>query len=213
MKNIIGFDFSINKPAACVFSNNKYYFYGWPYKLRSDYEELYKISGVNIINRLDDKDKGETLSSKMIYEVQNANYLANLITDTLKCFLNIDTYLAFEGLSYASTGDVALQLGGYKYMLMHCLSKLVPYENMFTYTPIAVKSIAGCAKRGMGKNEMINKFIEEGPSCKFRISLFEFPEKFHKKGGTTWIDNVDDLVDAYWILETLKQKEKSLFIT
>jgi hypothetical protein len=211
--NIIGFDFSINKSAACVLSNNKYYFYSWPYKLRFDYEELYKKSNVNIINRLDDKDKGETLSSKMIYEVKNAYYLANLITETLKCYLNIDTYLAFEGLAYASTGDVVLQLGGYKYMLMHSLSKLVPYENMFTYSPITVKSIAGCAKRGMGKNEMINKFVEIGPKCKFRMSLFEFPEKFHKKGGITWIDNVDDLVDSYFVLETLRQKEKLLFST
>jgi hypothetical protein len=213
MKNIIGFDFSINKPAACVFSNNKYYFYSWPYKLRQDYEEIYKTAGVKIINRLDDKEKGETLSSKMNYEVKNAEYLANLITETLKCYLNGDTYLAFEGLAYASTGDVVLQLGGYKYMLMSNLSKLVPFENMYTYSPITVKSIAGCAKRGMGKSEMIDKFIETGPVCKLRLSLFEFTEKFHKKGGATWIDNVDDFVDSYWVLETLRQKEKSFFST
>lgn len=208
MKNIISFDFSINKPAACVLSNNKYHFYGWPYHLKDKFKDLYKKSGINIIDRIDDKNKGTTLSSKVNYEVQNAVYLANLITETLKPFLNMDTLLAFEGLSYASTGDVVLQLGGYKYMLMYSLSKLVSYENMFTYSPITVKSIAGCAKRGMKKTDMINKFIQEGPSCKFRMSLFEFPEKFQKKGGINWIDNVDDFVDSYWILQTLISKNE-----
>jgi hypothetical protein len=207
MNNIIGFDFSINKPAACVFSNNKYFFYAWPYQLSEKYLEIYKTAGVNIINRIDTKDKGETLSSKMRYEVENSDYLANLITETLLPYLNMDTYLAFEGLSYASSGDVVLQLGGYKYMLMSRLSKYVPLKNMFTYSPITVKSIAGCAKRGMGKSEMINEFIKNGSVCKFRLSLFEKREIFMKKGGKTWIDNVDDFVDSFWVLETLRKKE------
>jgi hypothetical protein len=206
--NIIGFDFSINKPAACVFSDNKYYFYLWPYELSDKYSEIYKKAGVNVINRIDDKNKGESLSSKMRYEVSNARYLVNLITETLLPHINKDTYLVFEGLAYASKGDVVLQLGGYKYKLMDRLSELVPFDNMFTYSPITVKSIAGCAKQTMGKKEMINQFIKIGPICKFRLSLFERSEEFHKKGGISWIDNVDDLVDSYWVLETFRKKEK-----
>jgi hypothetical protein len=208
MKNFIGCDFSINKPAACIFTNNKYIFYAWPYNLKSSYIDTYKNAGVNIIDRIDTKDKGNDLSSKMIYEVQNAKYLAKLITETLKSFLNIDTYISFEGLSYGSSGDVSMQLGGYKYMLMEELSKLVPYENMFTYSPITIKSIAGCAKRGMGKAEMINSFIKVGPVCKFRLSLFEKREEFLKKGGKTWIDLCDDLVDSYFALETFREKKE-----
>ena len=29
-----------------------------------------------------------------------------------------------------------------------------------------------------------------------------------KKGGNSWIDNVDDFVDAFYILKTLQIKEK-----
>jgi hypothetical protein len=206
--NIIGFDFSINKPAACVLSNNKYSFFAWPYQLSEKYIEIYKHAGVEIIPRTDNKDKGETLTTKMIYEIQNSKYLAKLITETLQSFLNRDTYLAFEGLSYASSGDVVLQLGGYKYMLMSKLSEFVPLDHMYTYSPITVKSVAGCAKRGMGKSDMINEFIKSGPTCKFRVSLFEKQDQFMKKGGKTWIDNVDDFVDAFFVLRTLQTKEK-----
>jgi hypothetical protein len=204
---LIGFDFSINKPAACVLHKNKYYFISWPYGLKEEIIKTYINAGVEIIGRKDDKEKGETLSSKMRYEVENAKYLSNLIAGSLFPYLNIDTFIAFEGLSYASSGDVVLQLGGYKYMLMSKLSEVVPLKNMFTYSPITIKSIAGCAKRGMGKTEMINEFIKSGPLCKFRLTLFEKPELFQSIKAKNWIIHLDDLVDAYWTLMTLREKE------
>jgi len=205
--NIIGVDFSINKPAACVFSNNKYEFFGWPYGLEEKVHEIYREADVNIIIRTDNKETGDNTHEQMRYQVENAVYLANLIRESLKPYLNRNTLLSFEGLSYASTGANVLQLGGYKYMLMHALSGLVPLSNMFTYTPITIKSVASCAKRGMGKSEMINAFIKDGPDCKFRMKLFECPEKFQTPKSKNWIIHLDDLVDAYWVLETLRKKE------
>jgi hypothetical protein len=205
--NIIGFDFSLNKPAACVFSNNKYEFFGWPYGLKEKVHEIYREADVYIIPRTDNKETGNNIHEQMRYQVENAVYLANLIRDSLKPYLNRNTLLSFEGLSYASTGANVLQLGGYKYMLMNSLSELVPLCNMFTYTPITVKSVAGCAKKGMGKPEMISAFIERGPKSKLRMKLFEFPEKFQTSKAHNWLVHLDDLVDAYWVLETLRKKE------
>ena len=205
--NIIGFDFSINKPAACVLSNNKYYFYSWPYGLAEKYIEAYRKAGVNVTERTDNKDEGKDLSSKMRYEIENSNYLANLITGTLFNYLNIDTYLSFEGLSYGSGGDKGIQLGAYKYILMSKLLSIVPLKNMFTYSPITIKSVAESAKKGMTKKDMITRFIQVGPVCKFRLSLFEHPEQFQSPRAKNWIENVDDLVDAYFALETFRKKE------
>ena len=204
---IIGFDFSINKPAACILSNNMYHFMSWPYGLPEKIKTVYKESGVSIIERTDDKDKGDNISEKMRYEVENSRYLANLIRDSLKPFLNNTPYLAFEGLSYGSEGNVGIQLGGYKYMLMDSLSEFIPLDNMFTYSPITIKSVAGCAKRGMGKADMINKFIEEGPHCIFNHELKESPDKFKTPKSKNWIVHLDDLVDSYWVIQTLKKKE------
>jgi hypothetical protein len=145
--NIIGFDFSINKPAATIFSNDKYYFYIWPFNLSEKYSNLFKTSGVNVIKRTDEKEEKNDLSSKMRYEIENSTYLSKLIVETLVSYLNKETLISFEGLSYASSGDIGLQLSAYKYMLMLELSKFVPLSNMFTYSPMTIKSIAGCSKK------------------------------------------------------------------
>lgn len=205
--NIIGFDFSINKPAACIFDNDKYTFMSWPYGIPEKIIKTYVESDVKVLQRTDNKIKGDDLHEQMRYQVENAMYLSNLIRESLRPYLNRNTLLSFEGLSYASTGANVLQLGGYKYMLMQALSELVPLSNMFTYTPITVKSVAGCAKRGMGKTEMINAFIKDGPDCKLRFTLSENPEKFQSSKAKNWLVHLDDLVDSYWVLETLRKKE------
>lgn len=205
---IIGFDFSINKPAACVFHNSEYHFFIWPYELKDSIRDKFSEAGVNVILRDDNKDKGNTLSSKMNYEVKNARYLAHLITSTISPFISKNTYIAFEGLSYGSKGDVGIQLGGYKYLLMDRLEAYVPLENMYTYSPITIKSAAECAKKGMTKKDMINKFITNGPNCKLRFTLLKTPEKLQTPKAKNWVENVDDLIDAFWTLETLRVKEK-----
>lgn len=205
--NIIGFDFSINKPAACIFANETYKFISWPYGISDKHLKVFSESGITIVERTDNKDKGNNISEKMRYEVENALYISRLIIDSIKPYLNEDTIIAFEGLSYASKGDVVLQLGGYKYILMAELSKYMSTDNMYTYSPITIKSIAGCAKKGMGKIDMINKFIEEGPDCQFRDSLRNEPDIFKTPKSKNWIVHIDDLVDAYWVIQTILKKE------
>jgi len=206
-ETIIGVDFSINKPAAAILHNNEYSFISWPYNLHEKIIKIYSESGVKIVPRTDDKDKGDNISTKMRYEVENSRYLANLIRDSLIPFLNSTTYLGFEGLSYGSEGDVGIQLGGYKYMLMDALSEYIPLDNMFTYSPITIKSVAECAKRGMGKAEMINRFITEGPDCKFKLTLSNESDKFKTPRSKAWIIHLDDLIDSYWVIQTLIKKE------
>ena len=91
---------------------------------------------------------------------------------------------------------------------MHYLSEYIPLSNMYTYTPITIKSTAGCAKRGMGKVDMINAFIKNGPPhCKLRIALFEHPERYQSPKAKNWVIHLDDIIDAYYTLETLRKKE------
>jgi hypothetical protein len=205
--NLIGFDFSINKPAACVFVDNEYEFYGWPYKPQKKLPALFKSAGVNILERTDDKIKGDDASAKMRYEVKNARYISEVIFNELKPFLNNDTYIAFEGMSYGSSGDVVLQLGGYKYMIMDIFSELVPLENMFTYAPTTVKKTAGCSKRGLGKHAMIDAFMTISKPNSLKTALRADKTAFMKKGFINYVDHLDDLVDAYFVLETLREKE------
>lgn len=207
MNKIIGFDFSINKPAACILSNNEYKFISWPYNLSSKIMNIYKEAGINIVERNDDKIKGNDASQQMRYEVKDAVYLADLIVDTIKDQLDENTLISFEGLSFGSPGNIALQLSSYKYILMDRLSKYVPFENMFTYSPLTIKSTAGCSKKGMTKGDMILSFINTSKTVDFKEVLKNNTTTFKKKNSENWIDHLDDLIDSFFSIETLLLKE------
>jgi hypothetical protein len=206
---IIGIDFSINKPALSIYYKDKYKFICFPYEISSKNKEALLSCDIQVIERNDNKEKGDSISSKMRYEVINANYLAELIYKYIEIYLNSNSYVVFEGLSYASSGDVVLQLGGYKFLLMNKLSSKIPFCNIYTYSPLTVKATAGAAGRGKNKEDMINSFIKSSPDSRLRYVMLNNPEIIQKKTGK-WIDNIDDVVDSYFIIQTLLSKENFL---
>jgi CRISPR/Cas system endoribonuclease Cas6 (RAMP superfamily) len=203
MKNLIAFDFSISKPAACVLADNQHFFYCWPKNMSENHKELFEYANVKIYQRTTIE-----IEDKPRYDVMNSIVLSKLIVSSLSNYLNEKTVIGFEGTSYGSTGNVTISLVAWRYMLMRELSQIVPLKNMFTYSPITVKSIAGCAKKGMGKPDMIRAFMMSDIKSDFQTILRNNTEKFMKKGGKNYIDHVDDLVDAFWVLQTTIIKEK-----
>lgn len=207
---LIGIDFSINKPACCIYDQNKktYKFIGWPHTLQKRLYPLYERANVDIIERGDKKIKNEDISTLMRFEIVNATYLAKLIVKTLEPYLSNTTRLALEGISYASSGNINIQLGGYKYMLMSELSKYMELDNIYTYSPGTVKATANCSKRGLGKDAMIKAFISNSNDNSLKSYLRnDTTSEFKKKNSDNWIDHLDDLVDSYWVLDTLRIKE------
>ena len=204
---IIGIDFSINKPAACVYSNDEYTFYSWPFGLSEKLKNIYRDAGVHLFDREDEKYKGTDSSEKMRWEVNNAIYISEqIIIDILEATYLKDFLIVFEGISYASTGNMAIQLGGYKYILMKAFfDEGIPFENMTTYAPITIKKTAGCAGRGMGKKEMVDAFVATCMDIPLRNAIEKDPTKFQKRTGN-WIDHLDDFVDAYFAVETFQNK-------
>ena len=200
-RTLIGIDFSIIKPAACVLKNNEYTFISWPYDLSETHLEIYRNSPVRIIKRTDIRQKTKNITEKVQFEIENSKYLARLILNVIRQYLNGGVYIAFESLSYGSHGDVILQLSSYKSVLMQMLTEVVPVESIFSFSPITVKHTAGCSKKGMKKSDMIEVFkTRETP---FSLYLKENEEKFKTKGGKNYISHLDDFVDAYFVLETL----------
>jgi len=210
--SIISFDFSLAKPACCIFVNNEYLFFGWPKKLSDKINNLYKESGVNIIDRFDNEDEPKDSSAKVRHEIKWSVYMADLIIDTIKPYLNKDTLIVFEGSSFSSSGNVVIQLTSRRYMLIYRLTRFVSLDNIFTYSPMTVKSTAGCSKKNSltkksyTKNDIILSFIKDGPDCMLRQKLIEDQSKFMKKNSVNFIDHMDDLVDSYFVLKTLQQK-------
>lgn len=142
--------------------------------------------------------------------------LANMIVRDLDyCMSQIlhledDTpmYISSEGLAFSAKGDATLNLATYKGVLMaklyeHYQGRL---KGLYTYSPITMKSVAGCAKKGelANKGNMIVAFSKEAIGDNpFQTAL--------RKGGfkakTNFSMCVDDIVDSYWAVKTMLVKE------
>lgn len=208
--NIVGFDFSINKPAACLYIDGTYTFWSWPFGISERIKEIYREASVNLIDRTDEKYKGKDSSEKMRWEVQNSIYLSTEISQIFFDSGVKNTYIVFEGLSYGSSGNMGIQLGGYKYTLMKTIFDWgIPFDRMYTYAPITIKKTARCSKKGSTKADMINAFIKQNVDIPLRNKLEVNPEIFQKRTGT-WIEHLDDLIDSFWAVETFREKNPSL---
>ncbi len=203
----IGLDFSLNKTACCLLKNNKFSFKFWPLELDDRSIEKLKIANIYIDNRSRIL-QGETSSEKFRWHIAMARNLSNKIVESLKEFIGDEKVaISFEGSSFGSKGNAGLQLAGYRYILVNELGNIYGLKNIYTYAPLTIKSIAGCAtKNKRGKNSMIQAFSEIDIKHKFRDLLKNNPAALKKK--INYVPGVDDLVDSYFILKTLILKEK-----
>lgn len=215
MKSIfIGFDFSMNKPAATILYDKNFYHMIWPAELDDKKAAKYKEAGVHVVSRglgpVSTKDKNSQI---VLEHTKRSTELANLIVNDLDIWIighgaeESPIYISSEGLSYGSNGDAALNLATYKGVL---LSKL--YEHyygrmygLYTYSPITLKATAGCAGKNKikSKTPMIDAFMHEQINTGFRNALIA-GSLLNK---TSYIPCVDDICDSYWALKTMLIKE------
>lgn len=214
-KILVGFDFSMNKPAATIYYKGNYYHYFWPLNISKKLMDEYNEAGVFVKNRelpsINVKDI-ENSQIVLIHTIRSTD-LANLIIEDIDNFINklnledYDLYVCSEGLSYASKGDATLNLATYKGVL---LSKIYEHygdhlKRLFTYSPISLKATAGCAGKTdvKDKTKMIKKYILENNNIKMRLCLANDMLKAKKN----YITGIDDIVDSYWALKTMIKKE------
>ena len=197
----IGIDFSLNKPAACVLKNNIYSFYIWPLDFDDKTIKKLEDSNVNVFNR-ERLELGKDSSEKIRVHINMANNLANNIINVFKKNIDDNVLISFEGASFSSKGNISQELTAYRFILVNELGKLYGLNNIFTYAPLTLKSIAGCAtKDKKGKESMINAFSNENIDHKFNYMLKNNPELLKKK--TNFVPGIDDIVDSYFALKTL----------
>jgi len=217
---IIGFDFSIEKPACCIYDGNTYEFRSWAWNLSPRLKAIYLNAGVNVYERNETKLKNLESSEKMQHDVKRGILLAEMIANSFteeELTNDPDTWIVWEGLSFGSSGNVVVQLGGFKYLVMDRLNSKVEIEHQITYAPTTIKKTAGCSKKitdpitgkkkSQGKPEMIQAFIDTKVDIPLRHAMELSRDDFRKKGDKNWIDHLDDLVDSYWLVQTFIEKE------
>lgn len=210
---IFAFDFSMNKPAMTSFVDGVLDFYVWPSTIDEKSYNSLIFSDVNVYNRNlpPIKDKCFNQHSLILEHVNRSVNLADIIVKTIDRIItskNIDkknVIIANEGFAFSAKGDAVLDLSGYKYILMdRLISK--GYTNFRTYSPITIKQVAGCSKKGLGKDSMITAFGKEYdtniPYKKHTIlhNIKEDPQILKKK--TNYVLCVDDIADSYWCMRT-----------
>lgn len=222
MRSFVGIDYSINKPAITLYFKGFFHFFFFPLSLKKkDIQAYANIKDVTCINRdLGIVDTTKLSESSLAKEhTKRSIELSNLILDTLdqhlfsdKDFEPSDCWLSSEGLAFSSSGDAALNLASNKGVFLGKLYEHINITNIFTYSPISIKSIAGCAKKECIKDKtcMIKAFCAE----EF-INDSDFKNKV-ADGTLTKTKNyypgIDDIVDSYWCLKTMYLKEKLLGI-
>lgn len=209
---LFALDFSLAKPAMAALIENKLYFFVWPMSIDSKTVSILQDAEIFVRNR-----QLPVMSAKSFDEnalicehVTRASNLADLIVSDIKNLMESISYddcnpiIANEGLAFSASGNVTLDLSGYKYILMH---KLIQenYTNLRTYSPITIKSTAGCAKKGCTKEDMIHALKQEPDNHQFIHLLKENEQALKKK--TAFVKCIDDLTDAYWCLKTIVKKE------
>ena len=217
-KVLVGFDFSMNKPAATIYYNGQYYHYFWPLNLTAKQQKMYEDADVFVQNRqLSSIDKKNIENSQLvlIHTIRStdlANLIINDLDDLIQNKLQLveyELYVCSEGLSYASKGDATLNLATYKGVL---LSKMYEQQGdhlcrLFTYAPITLKSTAGCAGKkdikDTKKTKMIDKFAQTTVDTKLRKCI----SNGLMKAKSNYIPGIDDIVDSYWALQTMIKKE------
>lgn len=215
MKPIIfSFDFSMNKPAMCSFIDDKIEFYVWPSTIDSKALAILENANINVYNRnlpaMKDSDYNEhTLICEHVNRAVNLAYTIKQKIVEILSLHNITNYddiiIANEGFAFGAKGDAMLDLSGYKYILMHALMS-AGFKNFKTYSPLTLKSVSGCGKRGMTKEDMINKLAEENQDLHRLFKLLaNSPQDLKKK--TSYVMCLDDISDSYWCLKTVIKKE------
>ena len=226
MNILIGFDFSINKPACTmVWKDNEniihHLFMIWPLKLTKHENEIYSsIGDVVLKNRnMDSINTKELSSSKLtlLHTKRSSSLSAMIVSDMESEIMKIKNinvgkdklYVCSEGLSFASMGNASLNLATYKAVLMSDLYRQLKTENIYTFSPLSIKSVAGCArKKDAGEKEaMISAFMKQKDfKSPFRNMLIN--ENKSMRAKKNYIHCVDDIADSYWAVRTMHDKLK-----
>ena len=188
--------------------------YVWPSQIDDKSYDRLTSCGIHVINRnLDHMKDGCFDQHNLIIEhIKRSTKLANMIVDTINtkvktaCINKNDVIIANEGFAFSAKGDAALDLSGYKYILMYTLIEN-GYTNFRTYSPITIKKTAGCSKKGLGKDAMIEAFGNENPKNHHIIDVLQTNPDFLKK-KTNYVLCMDDIADSYWCYKTCETDKK-----
>lgn len=222
MKTRIGIDFSLNSPGVCIEEGGKYQFitffnYGNRIWGNSDkktpkafavHEELMDDKALWGFAYTRDVTSKDFLPRER-QKLKDAESIASLIINIFTTWTQpgTDVEVAIEGFSYGSKGNSFIDMIQYNTFLRKALIDEYSIENLSIFQPSHVKKLAG--KGNGNKHYMIKAFQDDVLNDKMLrdtkiwkwVQGKDFSEKIPKP--------LDDLVDAYFLVQCLKRAEEA----
>ena len=211
----IGIDYSIKSPAVtiCDLKKSDITFLSFPRdkEINRDCEVSLAEAGVQIekLNPVPLSPKKTIISVTERNSMFDAIYQTTAIISSIRKIIGdnfVNSYIGIEGFSFASTSSRLAQISGYQWLLRYQLLEAgLNLDNFYVFAPTTVKATAG--KGNYKKEDMIAAFLNVNnvilENNNFFQSIKKHPVSFQNRKGT-FLKPVDDIIDSYWIMQTLQ---------
>jgi len=209
LDNIIGIDFSLNSPGFCILTETDCKWIslhrttniidkmlkkdGSPFKVLGD-------NGTVSINIIQKKEFTGEYHDKERQKILNAIYFSEIALDLLDPYLNQNSIVGMEGLSFGSSGNSLIDISMTTALIRAGVVKRINPDNFYVISPTTLKKFA--VKGNAKKDELYNALLEK-KSGDERIKpllkiLSEYKDTWIKGAGK--VENpCSDIIDATWI--------------
>lgn len=178
-----GIDFSLNSSGICLYDTVKQTY---------TYLNLYRNYSKKTITTLTSLNVKMILNTSVFDTKTEMNKIQDGLVTIEQIFQLIKhcDYIGIEGLSFGSKGHRLAEISGYQYLLRaKIFQNNIPFE---VYPPKTIKKFAG--NGNFKKEDLFNVFLNTNNSLAQNI----------KDNKINLIKPLDDLIDAYFIVEKLK---------
>lgn len=215
----IGIDFSLNSPAFCVFSNSKFSWFSltrtekkFDSFVKSKDKPFFVLSELPEFELcfLEKKTLPENYSEKERVKIDYFLELVEFFWGHIeKHITEKQTYIALEGLSFASNGNALIDISMATALLRERIVRKIGSQNFHVYSPTSIKKFAfkGNAKKDEVYRAILEKNISGTNFTQLTHTLETNKENWITKAGSV-NKPLDDLIDATWICLFLMENKK-----
>jgi len=209
LDRIIGIDFSLNSPGFCILEKDNCRWIslhrtkniidkmlnkdGSPFKILNDNPSV----DINIIEKKEFRGEYHIIERDKIV---NSVYFSEMVLSLLNPYINENTIVGMEGLSFGSSGNSLIDISMTTALVRSSIVKIIDPNNFFVLSPTTIKKYAlkGNSKKDELYNTLIEKRIEDNRLKPFLEVLKEYKDSWIK--GPNKVEGpCSDLVDATWI--------------
>lgn len=220
MRSFVGIDFSLNSPGFCILTNDNCKWIslhrttniidkmlkkdGSPFKVLGNNDNV----SINIISK---KEFTGEYHEKERQKILNAIYFSEFALDLLSPYLNKNTIVGMEGLSFGSSGNSLIDISMTTALIRAGVVKKINPDNFFVISPTTLKKFA--VKGNAKKDELYNKLIETRmfeDRLKPLLNILKEYKNIWIKGAGKVETPCSDIIDATWICLFIEENLEKL---